>query len=81
MAFSTCWKGTVIFIVQVCMAIFQMPNPLLQLSLTHYTWPINAMEMPKNFSCSKSFCIQKPHDYTDGKTSGIFDKAFQLILT
>jgi hypothetical protein len=71
--FLTWWTGTATFIVQVSLAIFQLPNPLLQLPLTHYTWPVNATEMTKNFGCGKIFYIQKPHHYMGCKTSGIFD--------
>jgi len=57
--FSTQWKGSLIFIVQVALAIFQLPNPLLKLHLTLYTWPTNATQMLKNFGCSNILCIQK----------------------
>ena len=38
-------------------AIFELPNPLLNFLLTHYTLLINTTQFLMNIGCSKNFCI------------------------
>jgi hypothetical protein len=39
--------------MHICLAIFELPKPLLHSPLIHYTWHINTTILSMNFSCSK----------------------------
>lgn len=67
---------TAIFIMHICLAVFEVPKPLRHFPLTHYTWPIIITKLLMNLGCSKICCIQKSYHCMGFTTHGIFDKLF-----
>jgi hypothetical protein len=72
------WPATAIFIVHICLAIFELPNPLLHFTLIHNTWHTNATIWPMNFSCNKTVAFKNRITARLSKLAGFLIKLFNL---